>query len=287
MQRKFYGIHDDDDVYINLGNLFRFTSACHRAPNFSQPAVNAMDYNKTFETRGHKYKYATETYPRVLDSEFQTAINMCGELKPGMILVNIPAACVPLHKYLPAAAEVGYIPLESNKPFANLTGIPYSPLDALQLPDNSVDVIVSLASLHHATDSERRAFYNECRRVLRSHGRLVIGDVMRGSAQDGWLNTFVDLYNSAGHNGQFWSAADARLFEECGFNVTIKNARYTWDFESSESMIDFCKNLFGLDLATDAQIAHGLVQYLGAKDCSIPWQLMYFIAAKADPIHTP
>jgi hypothetical protein len=53
---------------------------------------------------------------------------------------------------------------------------------------------------------------------------------------------------------------------------------YAWDFESNASMIDFCKNLFGLDLATDAQIERGLVQYLGARDCSFRWQLMYFIA---------
>lgn len=236
-----------------------------------------MDYNKTFETRGQKYKYATDTYPHVLDAEFQTAITMC-KLKPGMVLVNIPAACVPLHNYMPADAEIGYVPLESNEAFANLTGVPYSPLDALRLPDKSADVIVSLASLHHASDSERRAFYRECRRVLRPEGRLVIGDVMCGSTQDGWLNTFVNLYNSAGHNGQFWSGADARLLEEYGFNVKIKTPMYTWDFESNTSMIDFCKNLFGLDRATDSQIEHGLVQYLGARECKIPWQLMYFIA---------
>jgi SAM-dependent methyltransferase len=236
-----------------------------------------MDYDKTFDTRGHKYKYATETYPRVLDSEFQTAIDMC-ELEPGMILVNIPAACVPLHKYLPADMEIGYIPLESNKNFAELTGVPYSPLDSIRLPDKSADVIVSLASLHHASDAERRDFYRECRRVIRPGGRLVIGDVMRGSTQDGWLNTFVNMYNSAGHNGQFWSGEDARLLEACGFKVTTKNPMYTWDFESNVSMIDFCKNLFGLDRATDAQIEQGLVQYLGAWNCSIPWQLIYFIA---------
>lgn len=246
-----------------------------------------MDYNKTFETRGHNYKYATETYPRALDHEFQTAIDMC-ELTPGMILVNIPAACVPLYKYLPPG--VGYISLESNEPFAKLTGVPYSPLDALHLYDNSADVIISVASLHHASDSERQAFYKECRRVLRPGGRLVIGDVMRGSTQDGWLNTFVNLYNSAGHNGQFWSAADARILEDCGFSVAIRTARYTWDFDSDVDMIDFCKNLFGLDHATEPQIAQGLIQYLGVRDCKIPWQLMYFIAtitSKDVPVHAP
>jgi SAM-dependent methyltransferase len=234
-----------------------------------------MDYDKTFETRLHKYKYAIETYPHALDSEFKTAIRMC-DLKPGMVLVNVLAAGVPLHKYI--LPDNVYVPLESNEAFASLVGVSYSPLDKLRLSDNSVDVIISLASLHHVNDSEREVFYKECVRVLRPGGRLVIGDVMRGSKQDNWLNTFVNMYNSAGHNGQFWSAIDAQLLENVGFNVRIQNAKYTWEFESDTAMIDFCKHLFGLDCATDTQIVHGLIHYLDAHDHCIPWELMYFIA---------
>lgn len=247
-----------------------------------------MDYDKTFETRGKQYKYAVETYPNVLEAELQTAVAMCA-LKPGETLLNIPAACVPLDAYVPAS--VSYVERESNAAFAALTGTPYGRLDATCLADGSVDVVVSLASLHHATDEERRAFYLECRRILRQGGgRLVIGDVRSGSPQDAWLNGFVNAHNSSGHAGRFWnvdpSGADFQLLEACGFQVSVAVRQYDWTFPSVAAMLDFVRNLFGLDLANeDTALLTAIQSYLGsavAEDGSVrfPWELAYFVAER-------
>lgn len=246
-----------------------------------------MDYDETFSRRGHMYKYATETYPGALSTELQTAVRVCA-LKPGDTLLNVPAACVNLEPYLPP--DVNYVRYETNKPFADMTGIPHCSLFDIPMADNSVDVILSLASLHHATDEERDAFYAEAMRILKPGGRLIIGDVLRGSAQDSWLNTFVNMYNSAGHQGKFWSAEDTELLDYHGFHTRVSIHTYTWPFLSESDMLDFCKHLFGLDLATEAKIRSGIQQFLSPRreqdGIHIPWQLIYFTSTNAHT-HAP
>ena len=240
-----------------------------------------MDYDATFAKRGRSYKYAMDTYPHAMDAEFQTAVRVCG-LSAGDVLLNIPAACIPL----PVPPDVNYLCYETNASFAALTGLPCCSLGAIPLLDGSVDVIVTLASLHHATDEERAAFYTEARRLLKPGGRLLIGDVASGSAQDAWLNQFVDAHNSSGHRGRFWSCSDAGLLSSCGFSVEVSEQSYTWGFPSWEAAIDFSRHLFGLDLATDAQISEGLQRHLspvrheGGGVC-VPWSLLYFTSIVA------
>ena len=260
----------------------------HQVQKIQTAQAGKMDYDKTFEIRGKQYKYAVETYPHVLETELQTAVAMCA-LKPGETMLNIPAACVSLGSYVPDS--VTYVERESNAAFAALTGTPYGRLDNTGLADGSVDVIVSVASLHHATDEERRVFYHECHRILRKggNGRLVIGDVRRGSPQDTWLNEFVNAMNSSGHVGRFWDmepcGRDFQLLEACGFQVSANIQHYDWTFSSVAAMLDFVRNLFGLDLAKDdAALLTAIQSHLGfnvdAKDGSVrfPWELAYFVA---------
>ncbi len=52
-----------------------------------------MNYNSTFTKRCHSYAYALQTYPNVLQYEFQTAVEELA-IEPDDILLNIPASCV-------------------------------------------------------------------------------------------------------------------------------------------------------------------------------------------------
>jgi SAM-dependent methyltransferase len=237
-----------------------------------------MDYNKTFETRGAQYTYAVETYPDALSKEFKNAIDICG-IQETDVLLNIQAGGVPLKPYFTTQPSV-YHEYETNTMFANLSGISLCTLSSIPLEDESCSKILSLASLHHATQEERREFYKESWRLLKPGGRLVIGDVCRDSDQARWLNIFVDANNSSGHCGLFWSQEDVGLLEAQGFQIQMEEREYPWSFSSRDSMIDFCKNLFGLNLASEQKIQKGLESYLHATDGGFMWKLVYFIATK-------
>jgi len=233
-----------------------------------------MDYDAVFSKRAFEYSHAVKTYPNVLVNELTTAARMV-DAKPYDVVVNIPGACVDIRKYLPDT--VIYKPYETNKTFADIQEIPYSANFNIPEPDNSIDTILSLASLHHSTDEERIQFYKTAHRCLKSNGKLIIGDVHIHSNQDRWLNEFVNTYN--GHNGKFWSEDDKKLMT--GFHVDTILKHYNWTFSSNEEMIDFCKHLFGLKNASDLEIKDGLKKYLGASDKEFNWCLIYFVATKS------
>ena len=232
-----------------------------------------MDYDLVFSKRAEQYNYATKTYPHVLVNELRVAASMA-DAKKGTIVVNVPGACVDISPYL--ASGVIYKPYETNAVFAKVAGVAHSDFGVIPEPDVSVDVVLSLASLHHSNDSERALFYKEALRVLKPGGKMIIGDVSSGSSVDKWLNEFVRLYN--GHNGTFWSIEDAVMMT--GFDVSVEVKKYKWTFTGSEEMVDFCRNLFGLFGATDSEIVDGLRKYLGASDTGFYWSLMYFSATK-------
>jgi len=232
-----------------------------------------MDYDIVFQKRAIDYNYATQTYPNVLVNELAIAALMV-DAKPNEVVVNIPGACEDISTYL--LSSVIYKPYETNKAFSLLRGIPYSANLEIPEEDNSVDKVLSLASLHHSTDEERIKFYKTAHRCLKSGGKLIIGDVRIGSLQDKWLNEFVNKYN--GHNGKFWSEADKELM--VGFNVKTEMKHYPWVFASHAEMLDFCKHLFGLKNVSDSEIAEGLKKYLKASDTEFGWSLLYFIATK-------
>lgn len=232
-----------------------------------------MDYDIVFETRAVDYNYAVQTYPNILSNELSTAAFMV-DAQPNEVIVNIPGACVDISKYLPNS--VIYKPYETNRIFSSLTGISYSANFDIPEPNNSVDKVISIASLHHSTDDERIEFYKSAHRCLKPGGKLVIGDVCIGSQEDKWLNEFVNKFN--GHNGKFWSVDDAKLMHN--FNVKTEMKNYPWVFSSHNEMIDFCKHLFGITNASDLEIAEGLKKHLNASDTEFEWSLLYFIATK-------
>ena len=129
-----------------------------------------MDYNIIFTHRAKSYIYAIQTYPHVLDEEFGTAAAMC-RLKDGETLVNIPGACENLREYIPKGVK--YIPFETNDILAKMMDVSASTFSCIPCENESVDKVLSLASLHHLTNDERRIFYKEVIRILRSSGIFV------------------------------------------------------------------------------------------------------------------
>lgn len=241
-----------------------------------------MDYNNTFIKRADAYTYAVETYQHVMDNEFKTAVEV-SNIQSSDIVINIPAACVPIHKYFDIRPK-SYIEYETNKSFAERVHIHHCSFFTIPEADTSIHKIISLASLHHMSVNERDTFYKECQRLLYQGGQLIIGDVQDASKEAIWLNDFVNTYNSSGHNGLFWSEADRNLLEQNGFAVDIQLKTYPWVFDTKHAMVDFCTHLFGLDKATYEEVYNGIETYLQPKYINdkyfIEWHLLYFIATK-------
>lgn len=244
-----------------------------------------MEYDQIFKGRAARYFHATTKYPTALAEEFRTAVRVL-DLKRGHRLLNIPAAAIHIAGFLPAG--VIHHQIETCKEFAVAAGVPHGPWAPLPFPTGSLDRVLTLASLHHSTKAQRDAFYAEVFRALKPGGKLVIGDVRRGSKESEWLNVFVHLFNSNGHRGNFFSKEDIGHLERAGFGgVQVSSEPYHWNFGRPSEMVEFCRNLFGLDLATDKDIEIGLVEYLHplrpdrkSLETKIPWELIYFVAIK-------
>lgn len=59
-----------------------------------------------------------------------------------------------------------------------------APLEALDLPPSSFDLVVSNYALHHLADEDKVRLLRAVREWLRPGGRLVVGDLMLGRGRD-------------------------------------------------------------------------------------------------------
>lgn len=247
--------------------------------------MNSEEYNAYFNNRWSQYSRACVKYPEALQQEFQVAVDVLNVQAEDRIL-NIPAAYNDIAPYFRIQPSV-YDTLETSRVFSEKTDIPWSNWYPLNLK-RQYTKILSLASLHHLDHVDRLAFFQECFRSLEDGGSLVVGDVKAGSPQATWLNGFVDQYNSFGHKGLFWSAEDAALFQEAGFQVEVLEKDYEWSFSSKEGLLDFVRDLFGLDKPlSDSELWSALSNCFSFNGYNLPWKLLYFRATKVCPVPVP
>ena len=247
--------------------------------------MNSEEYNAYFNNRWLQYSRACLRNPEALQQEFQVAVDVLNVRSSDRIL-NIPAAYNDIAPYFRIQPEV-YDTLETSQVFSEKAGIPWSNWYPLNV-EQRYTKILSLASLHHLDRVGRLAFFQECIRRLEDGGSLVVGDVKAGSPQATWLNCFVDQYNSFGHKGLFWSAEDAALFQEAGFQVEVLEKDYEWTFSNKGDLLDFVRDLFGLDKPlSDSELWSALSECFSLNGCNLPWKLLYFKATKVSPIPVP
>lgn len=149
----------------------------------------------------------------------------------------------------------------------------------LALHENSIDRIGSLTGLHH--EENKKVFFVESFRILKSGGIVVVADVKVDTPAAKWLNGPVDQLSNTGHKGMFLSEGQlTSLMQAQGFiDIEEKHCEYTWNFPDWDSIILYCRKLFGLVKASDKQIRDELNSHFEISDknaeVKLPWSLIY------------
>jgi len=269
----------------------------------SQPVRN---YTEIFNQRGELYHRAMMAQPNARRAEFERIVQL-SDLQSGQLIADMPSGGGYLRAFIPddvrlvavetaspflqqndlprnqkLAEEQGGAP-EWNRDFSSDSQLLCSDLSQIPLPDKTFDRVLSLAGAHHLPDLDK--FCREVRRLLKPGGTFVLADVLENSRAAQYLNQWVDAHNSMGHQGIFLNQFTPEAVENCGFEINFAAPKaYHWEFDSEAEMISYCRSLFGLDLADDAQILEGLQTVLGVEKygacCRMNWELMFISATK-------
>lgn len=242
-----------------------------------------ISYDEQFLERIKGYMYATSKYENVLVNENKTAVSILNPVKGDKIL-HIAAAGVNIKKYIDLE-DIELVEVDQNEEFASLANIDHIDIKEMPYDDNTFDKVIVIANFHHLPIEERKIVYKEIHRVLKSTGKFILGDVMKHSLQDFFLNGFVNKYNPNGHNGLFFDYKDLTLFRDSGFRTKIENTTYTWNFTSKNELEDFVYHFFNLMNLEKNQIYKEIKKYLVINQTeegkiTWNWRLLYFIATK-------
>lgn len=228
-----------------------------------------------------------EAVPRAREREFRLPLALAAP-RAGEVLVDCPSGGAYLRPLLAEMAQgCRYVPFESKPQYAAF--VPDLVLgDWLELPfrDRSVDVLLSIAALHHLLGG-RGPFYAGGARVLAPGGRLVIADVAEGTGPARWLDRFVADRSSEGHRADFLEAGrEARDLEAAGLQVRhAELADYTWDFGDRPAACRFMQSLFRLDQPDLPEIEEAIGDLLGWADgpgARIHWTLLHLRADRPE-----
>jgi SAM-dependent methyltransferase len=247
------------------------------------------DYKAIFDYRGHEYNRAESISPTARQEELDTLLRHAAMFSEATV-VDIPAGGGAVARRIEQLGlpHHAIVCVEPSEIFA--AAIPghlrvlHNPLHEIALADHSVDLILSLAGLHHIID--RRPVYREWFRVLKPKGQLVVADVLEGTPTARFLNGFVHEHCHTGHEGAFIRANEfTECLAEAGFRTASDALRdVPWRFADRSQLGRFCRTLFKVDKATVEEVVKGVATYIGISGndngVSMEWQLQYASAFK-------
>jgi len=242
-----------------------------------------QSYQEHFNQRGSAYDLAMQKFPGARQAEFLQAIT-AAQLKPGMVVADVPAGGGYLKGYLPEGCTwCGHEPCASftNHGARQEIAVPLVPLP---WANESADVAISLAGVHHIED--KTPLFADFYRVVKPGGRLVVSDVAKGSAVARFLDGYVGAHNSTGHEGVFLDECTVDELQKSGWSIAEAGVRnFHWLFSSRLDMARFCHALFDLRTSSEDDTRLAIETTLGVDDLSdgrvgMRWALMTVVAVR-------
>lgn len=243
-------------------------------------------YRDIFQKRGHLYHQAMTLHPQARAEEFHHTVRMA-DIKNNDIVCDIPSGGGYLRYFMNRTGTLYH--METSQVFADLctaygaSHVFLGTLGSIPLITGSIDTLISLAALHHVDEKEQ--FFFEAHRILNPGGTLVIADVRAHSAVSEFLDGFVNEHNTMGHQGKYIHAKTTEEIEQTGFRILESSPiPFHWNFDSPQTMGQFCHMLFGMDKANSAQVEEGIRTHVGYeandKGCRMNWELFFIKARK-------
>lgn len=244
-----------------------------------------QSYTDLFNTRGAPYDRAMQRHPDARRREFLQVITPAN-IAAGMRVGDVPAGGGYLRAYLPEGAIwEGHEPCSS---FAHhgAGGAAATSVPLLPLPwgDATLDVAVSLAGVHHLDD--KGALFADIHRVLKPGGTFILSDVAEGSPPALFLDGFVGLHNSTGHDGRYLGPHTLDALHAAGWTIAAHGRQhFTWDFADRDAMGDFACLLFDICKSTPHATAQAIERDLGVQplpdgQIGMNWSLMTILCNK-------
>jgi len=152
-----------------------------------------------------------------------------------------------------------------------------------KIKSNSLDLAFSLASFHHINNKKNTL--REINRILKPNGQLFIADVADNTPAQKFFDKVVSKHCITGHNFDFLDNSWIKyLAEETGFKLVSSKVKETpWIFDNKKQMLDFVKNLTGLEISDKLllKFLKEIFKIEEDKDKTVlQWQLGYYLLKK-------
>jgi SAM-dependent methyltransferase len=240
------------------------------------------NYEDIFAVRGSRYDVAMQNYPNARNEEFAQVIDSL-KITSGMVIADIPAGGGYLKAYLPKTIK--YLPYDPCKSFNNHHQVTHkTSLLPLPWPNESVDIAISLAGIHHL--NEKKSFFSELYRITKPTGRIILSDVAHGSKPAKFLDGFVDLHNGTGHQGTYFDESSIKELAGIGWIINSNQINeFHWKFANRKDMVNFCHDLFDIHKSSSENTLISIESELGTTDFSdgsvgMKWSLLTIEASK-------
>lgn len=262
---------------------------CRDAKGRQRPQSNGKwrvkSYTDLFDQRGSTYDQAMQHWPDARRQEFEQAIR-AAQIEAGMVVADVPAGGGYLQNYAPTGCTVqGHEPCATfSDHHASGHGLTARPLLPLPWADQSIDIAISLAGVHHLAD--KRSLFADMLRVTRPGGRFVLSDVAADTNVALFLDGFVGANNSTGHEGAFLDERTVEELREAGWQIVSQEmASFHWVFAQREDMAGFCRGLFDICKVSPGKVEQALAECLGVDvladgQIGLRWSLMTIVAER-------